>query len=259
MDSSENPRKSPPSPPPPLPISFTGLPAIGDRGKVEVEGFSSQMGERVDFSSGSCPLMDFESFSALKSEKDVAFEEDLGFSAAEGLGLAAPSSLMVDFGSFFPAAGSSSSASGRPAELKSIAFGEKSGSSALVELKGGSFEENVSPSSLSLPSAPLESESFKDGDGENAGVPLPLESLHGVPIPPFLSKTYDLIDEPTLDPIISWGQSGESFVVWDTVEFARSVLSRHFKHNNFSSFVRQLNTYVGIVKNQPEMADIICM
>lgn len=77
-------------------------------------------------------------------------------------------------------------------------------------------------------------------------VPQPLESLQGNPIPPFLSKTFDLVDDPGLDPIISWGSTGESFVVWDPVEFARLILPRNFKHNNFSSFVRQLNTYVGI-------------
>lgn len=84
------------------------------------------------------------------------------------------------------------------------------------------------------------------GEGEGFGAPQPLECLQGTPIPPFLSKTYDLVEDPTLNPIISWGPKGESFVVWDPVEFARLVLPRNFKHNNFSSFVRQLNTYVGI-------------
>ncbi|GMY25125.1 heat stress transcription factor A-3 isoform X1 [Fagus crenata] len=73
--------------------------------------------------------------------------------------------------------------------------------------------------------------------------PQPLECLQTSPIPPFLSKTFELVDDPVLDPIISWGSNGESFVVWDPVEFSRIVLPRNFKHNNFSSFVRQLNTY----------------
>ncbi|KAJ8899634.1 hypothetical protein K2173_018608 [Erythroxylum novogranatense] len=75
------------------------------------------------------------------------------------------------------------------------------------------------------------------------GVPQPLECLQGIPIPPFISKTFDLVDDRNLDPIISWGANGDRFVVWDPVAFSRSVLPRYFKHNNFSSFVRQLNTY----------------
>lgn len=78
-------------------------------------------------------------------------------------------------------------------------------------------------------------------------VPMPMECLlMNNTVPPFLSKTFDLVDEPCLNPIISWSCNGASFVVWDPLEFARIILPRHFKHNNFSSFVRQLNTYVGI-------------
>ncbi|XVF76273.1 hypothetical protein PTKIN_Ptkin13bG0253100 [Pterospermum kingtungense] len=78
---------------------------------------------------------------------------------------------------------------------------------------------------------------------ELIGVPQPLEILQGTLVPPFLSKTFDLVEDTSLDPIISWGPTGESFVVWDPVEFSRLILPRNFKHNNFSSFVRQLNTY----------------
>ncbi|KAG8059075.1 hypothetical protein GUJ93_ZPchr0002g26803 [Zizania palustris] len=77
--------------------------------------------------------------------------------------------------------------------------------------------------------------------------PLPPRSLDvllpGSQLPPFLSKTYDLVSEPQLDGVISWGPAGNSFVVWDPSTFARDVLPQHFKHNNCSSFVRQLNTY----------------
>ncbi|KAG6403809.1 hypothetical protein SASPL_136041 [Salvia splendens] len=89
-------------------------------------------------------------------------------------------------------------------------------------------------------------ESKPDFGESLVSAPQPLESLYETPIPPFLSKTFDLVDDPSLDKIIAWGARGDSFVVWDPVEFARMVLPRYFKHNNFSSFVRQLNTYVGI-------------
>ncbi|XVF87497.1 hypothetical protein PTKIN_Ptkin18bG0124900 [Pterospermum kingtungense] len=65
---------------------------------------------------------------------------------------------------------------------------------------------------------------------------------------PFLSKTYALLEEgeETADgskKIVSWNADGTGFVVWLPAEFSELTLPRYFKHNNFSSFIRQLNTY----------------
>ncbi|WCJ35437.1 heat shock transcription factor B4 [Euphorbia peplus] len=74
------------------------------------------------------------------------------------------------------------------------------------------------------------------------GILLSLDSHKSVPAP-FLTKTYQLVDDPSTDHIVSWGEDDSTFVVWRPPEFARDLLPNYFKHNNFSSFVRQLNTY----------------
>ncbi|KAI0065517.1 hypothetical protein BV25DRAFT_1703812 [Artomyces pyxidatus] len=59
----------------------------------------------------------------------------------------------------------------------------------------------------------------------------------------FVTKLYQMINDPKSTHFIAWTELGTSFVVSNVGEFSRSILGSHFKHNNFSSFVRQLNMY----------------
>ncbi|KAF8378584.1 hypothetical protein HHK36_029932 [Tetracentron sinense] len=70
-------------------------------------------------------------------------------------------------------------------------------------------------------------------------------------LPPFLSKCYEMVDDPATDPIISWSPTNGSFIIWDVTKLSRELLPKYFKHRNFSSFIRQLNTY-GFRKSDPD-------
>ncbi|KAJ2400960.1 Heat shock transcription factor [Coemansia sp. RSA 2559] len=64
-----------------------------------------------------------------------------------------------------------------------------------------------------------------------------------ITVTPFLNKLYSMVDDSASDDLIRWSDSGNSFFVKRREEFANDVLPRFFKHNNLSSFVRQLNMY----------------
>ncbi|TVY41133.1 Transcription factor [Lachnellula occidentalis] len=59
----------------------------------------------------------------------------------------------------------------------------------------------------------------------------------------FVRKLYKMLEDPSYDAIVRWGEGGESFVVLENEKFTKSILPKHFKHSNFASFVRQLNKY----------------
>mmetsp|Transcript_21715 Transcript_21715/g.66459 ORF Transcript_21715/g.66459 Transcript_21715/m.66459 type:complete len:427 (-) Transcript_21715:771-2051(-) len=61
-------------------------------------------------------------------------------------------------------------------------------------------------------------------------------------LPVFLRKTFTMID--TCPPGVGgWGKDGKTFVIKNPETFAAQIIPSFFRHNNFSSFVRQLNFY----------------
>ncbi|KAB8627239.1 hypothetical protein FH972_026072 [Carpinus fangiana] len=62
-------------------------------------------------------------------------------------------------------------------------------------------------------------------------------------IPPFIQKLSSFLDNNNNTDLIRWSQDGNSFVVLDEDEFAKTLIPELFKHKNYASFVRQLNMY----------------
>ncbi|KAJ5273984.1 hypothetical protein N7478_009109 [Penicillium angulare] len=58
----------------------------------------------------------------------------------------------------------------------------------------------------------------------------------------FIHKLYNMLEDNTIQHLISWSGTNDSFVMSPTSEFSK-VLAQYFKHTNISSFVRQLNMY----------------
>ncbi|KAI5173097.1 hypothetical protein NEFER03_2075 [Nematocida sp. LUAm3] len=59
----------------------------------------------------------------------------------------------------------------------------------------------------------------------------------------FVDKLYKMLEDPLNQSLIQWCPSGASFIITNPIEFGKTILHRHFKHGNLSSFVRQLNKY----------------
>ena len=69
----------------------------------------------------------------------------------------------------------------------------------------------------------------------------PKEESQKNDIPNFLLKLYQILETNEFHNIIEWGENGRFFVVKNMNEFTDKVLPKFFKHNNYSSFVRQVS------------------
>ncbi|KAL0442607.1 UNVERIFIED_CONTAM: Heat stress transcription factor A-2b [Sesamum latifolium] len=89
-----------------------------------------------------------------------------------------------------------------------------------------------------------ETENAGSGDGEDVVVCDPGSGRLLEPrTPPFLWKTFEMVNDQETNSIISWNSTGTGFIIWDQNKFTAEILSRLFKSSNFSSFVYQLNNY----------------
>jgi heat shock transcription factor len=57
------------------------------------------------------------------------------------------------------------------------------------------------------------------------------------------ANTPSFLDNNKNENLIRWSDDGNSFTVLDEDEFAKTLIPELFKHNNYASFVRQLNMY----------------
>jgi len=75
-------------------------------------------------------------------------------------------------------------------------------------------------------------------DGSDSGLDAPGASE-------FIKKLYQMVDDHhnAKTGLAMWSQDGAAFMVDKTSKFPHEVLPSYFKHNNYSSFVRQLNKY----------------
>ncbi|KAJ8907760.1 hypothetical protein NDN08_007865 [Rhodosorus marinus] len=69
---------------------------------------------------------------------------------------------------------------------------------------------------------------------------------------PFVQKLFSLLQAEENQQHCRWTDNGKSFTIWNPDTFARDVIPRYFRHNNFSSFIRQLNQY-GFQKLRPDL------
>lgn len=85
----------------------------------------------------------------------------------------------------------------------------------------------------------------------------PMEGLHEVGPLLFLKKTFGIAEDPHTNPIVSWSQTRDIFIVWDSHKFFKSLLPKYFKHNNFSNFFASSTPMS--VKFPTSLAFLLCL
>lgn len=106
-------------------------------------------------------------------------------------------------------------------------------------------------------SSPATENNEKDEVSETIEITIPGQKVS--PIPLFLKKLWKMVNDSNNKQVIEWNSTGDGFVIYDQLKFVTELLPQYFKHNNLSSFIRQLNFYdfhkvANIDKNEMEFA-----
>ena len=59
----------------------------------------------------------------------------------------------------------------------------------------------------------------------------------------FLLKLYEILSKDEYSKIIRWSQNGVYIIISNIDALSKKILPIYFNHQNYSSFVRQLNMY----------------
>ena len=73
----------------------------------------------------------------------------------------------------------------------------------------------------------------------------------------FLLLLYDILNDSFCKEFIHWNSEGSGIIIDNINNFCKNILPKYFNHNNYSSFIRQLNIYgfhkmKGKIKNGEE-------
>ena len=49
--------------------------------------------------------------------------------------------------------------------------------------------------------------------------------------------------DPKNHESVRWTPSGDSFIIGNPAQLSKDLLAKYFRHNNYASFIRQLNLY----------------
>ncbi|EOA35881.1 hypothetical protein CARUB_v10021131mg [Capsella rubella] len=63
-------------------------------------------------------------------------------------------------------------------------------------------------------------------------------------LPSFYTRVYQIVDDPSLDSIVSWSGSNNGFIIWNVGEFCRKILPTSLEFGiNFSKFYSRLSSH----------------